>query len=51
LVKNRDITFEFGQVKRNNQLSIGFALETNDELKHAVEKLSIRNLIWWCSIQ
>ena len=29
-VKNRDIAFEFGQVKKENQLSIGFALETND---------------------
>lgn len=39
LVKNVDIAFEFGGLKRTNQLSIGFALETNDEMKHAEEKL------------
>jgi len=43
LVKNRDIAFEFGEVKQINQLSIGFALETNDEMKHAIEKLQHKN--------
>ncbi|MDQ3551461.1 MAG: phosphopantothenoylcysteine decarboxylase [Bacteroidota bacterium] len=43
LVKNRDIAFEFGEAKRINQLSIGFALETNDEMKHAIEKLQHKN--------
>ncbi len=42
-MKNRDIVFEFGEVKGINQLSIGFALETNDEMKHAVEKLQHKN--------
>ena len=32
MVKNIDIAYEFGQIKTINQLSIGFALETNDEL-------------------
>ncbi|MDQ3550673.1 MAG: phosphopantothenoylcysteine decarboxylase [Bacteroidota bacterium] len=43
LVKNRDIAFEVGDVKRINQLSIGFAMETNDEMKHAIEKLQHKN--------
>jgi phosphopantothenoylcysteine decarboxylase/phosphopantothenate--cysteine ligase len=43
LVKNVDIAFEFGKSKRSNQLSIGFALETNDEKKHAEEKLNCKN--------
>ncbi len=43
LKKNVDIAFEFGKVKNNKQLSIGFALETNEELKHAKEKLTKKN--------
>lgn len=43
LVKNIDIAFEFGKLKNHKQLSIGFALETNDELKHAEEKLNCKN--------
>lgn len=39
LVKNPDIAFEFGKAKSGNQLSIGFALETNDELINAESKL------------
>jgi len=39
LVKNIDIAFEFGKVKKSNQLTIGFALETHDELLHAKRKL------------
>lgn len=31
MVKNIDIAYEFGLVKQEHQLSIGFALETNDE--------------------
>lgn len=37
--KNVDIAYEFGKVKAPGQLSIGFALETNDELLHAKRKL------------
>src|SRR5881227_2987624 len=43
MVKNVDIAYEFGQVKTNAQLSVGFALETNDEMKHAIGKLSRKN--------
>lgn len=39
LVKNVDIAFEFGKVKTPNQVSVGFALETHDELLHAKRKL------------
>ncbi len=43
LKKNVDIAFEFGKIKKSHQLSIGFALETNEELKHAKEKLAKKN--------
>jgi len=44
MVKNVDIAYEFGIIKSTNQFSIGFALETNDELKHAIGKLDKKNL-------
>jgi len=44
MVKNVDIAHEFGKIKIATQLSVGFALETNDELKHAVNKLTKKNL-------
>jgi phosphopantothenoylcysteine decarboxylase/phosphopantothenate--cysteine ligase len=43
MVKNIDIACEFGRVKRQDQISIGFALETNDELVHAQGKLLKKN--------
>jgi len=43
LIKNRDIAFEFCEVKRINQLSIGFALDTNNEMEHAEDKLQHKN--------
>jgi phosphopantothenoylcysteine decarboxylase/phosphopantothenate--cysteine ligase len=43
LKKNVDIAYEFGKIKKPNQLSVGFALETNDELKHAKAKLLKKN--------
>ncbi len=43
MVKNTDIAFEFGKIKNNQQLSIGFALETNDEMSNAIEKLEKKN--------
>lgn len=43
MVKNIDIAYEFGHIKTNDQLSVGFALETNDELEHAVDKLTRKN--------
>ena len=43
MIKNVDIAYEFGKIKLPRQVSIGFALETNDELKHAVGKLVKKN--------
>ncbi|MEO6452839.1 MAG: phosphopantothenoylcysteine decarboxylase [Ginsengibacter sp.] len=43
MVKNVDIAYEFGKIKTARQLSIGFALETNDELTHATGKLLKKN--------
>ena len=43
MVKNADIAAEFGKVKTAKQLSVGFALETNDEFKHALNKLDKKN--------
>lgn len=43
MVKNVDIAFEFGKVKQPGQLSVGFALETNDEMAHALGKLQKKN--------
>jgi phosphopantothenoylcysteine decarboxylase/phosphopantothenate--cysteine ligase len=39
LRKNVDIAAAFAEVKKKNQLSVGFALETNKEMEHASEKL------------
>jgi len=44
MVKNIDIAYEFGRIKTSEQIAVGFALETNDELKHAVSKLNKKNL-------
>ncbi|MBB3054314.1 phosphopantothenoylcysteine decarboxylase domain-containing protein [Mucilaginibacter gotjawali] len=44
LVKNVDIAFEFGRVKQAGQVSVGFALETNDEEQNALKKLDTKNL-------
>jgi phosphopantothenoylcysteine decarboxylase/phosphopantothenate--cysteine ligase len=43
LVKNVDIAYEFGKIKSAGQVSVGFALETNDELAHAQGKLEKKN--------
>jgi phosphopantothenoylcysteine decarboxylase/phosphopantothenate--cysteine ligase len=39
LVKNVDIAATLGQSKRAEQFSVGFALETTNELSHAQDKL------------
>lgn len=44
LVKNVDIPFEFGRIKQKEQVSVGFALETNDEQQNALKKLDTKNL-------
>lgn len=43
LVKNPDILASLGASKKENQLVIGFALETNNELENAKEKLRKKN--------
>lgn len=44
MVKNVDIAYEFGRAKRDSQVAVGFALETNDEEQNALKKLVKKNL-------
>ena len=44
LIKTTDILAELGNKKRANQVLVGFALETENELAHASEKLKRKNL-------
>jgi phosphopantothenoylcysteine decarboxylase/phosphopantothenate--cysteine ligase len=44
LKKTTDIAAELGKIKRDNQLLAGFALETDNELNNAREKLKSKNL-------
>ncbi len=44
LAKTTDIAATLGTQKKANQLLIGFALETNDEMAHAKGKLERKNL-------
>jgi phosphopantothenoylcysteine decarboxylase/phosphopantothenate--cysteine ligase len=46
LTKNPDILLEFGKQKRPDQIAIGFALETENALEHAKQKLMEKNLDW-----
>ena len=43
LVKNVDIAATLGQAKRAEQFAVGFALETTNELAHALGKLHRKN--------
>jgi len=43
MIKNVDIAAEFGKIKKEHQRSIGFALETNNEVQNALKKLSEKN--------
>lgn len=43
LVKNVDIAATLGKTKRPEQFSVGFALETNNEQAHALDKLHRKN--------
>ncbi|MBL0310299.1 MAG: phosphopantothenoylcysteine decarboxylase [Bacteroidetes bacterium] len=43
LVRTIDIAGELGKNKKLGQFIVGFALETEDELKHAKEKLAKKN--------
>lgn len=43
LVPNKDIAVSLGAIKREGQVLVGFALETNNEALHAEEKLKRKN--------
>ncbi|MFN3403690.1 MAG: bifunctional phosphopantothenoylcysteine decarboxylase/phosphopantothenate--cysteine ligase CoaBC [Cytophagaceae bacterium] len=43
LVKTKDIAAEVGKVKKKNQIIVGFALETENELENARKKLQNKN--------
>lgn len=43
LKKNVDIAWEFGKIKKKNQISVGFALETENEIEHAKQKIKKKN--------
>ena len=53
LTANPDIAWEFGRIKRDSQLSVGFALETNNEVAYARTKMEKKrfNLIILNSLQ
>lgn len=44
LVSNPDIAQSLGEIKREDQLLVGFALESNNEMVNAQEKLKSKNL-------
>lgn len=44
LKKTTDILATLGREKRTDQTLVGFALETNNELEHAIDKLHRKNL-------
>jgi len=44
LLPNKDIAASLGAIKRDKQILVGFALETNDEKEHAINKLKRKNL-------
>ncbi|WP_460687403.1 bifunctional phosphopantothenoylcysteine decarboxylase/phosphopantothenate--cysteine ligase CoaBC [Niabella aquatica] len=43
LVTTKDILKSLGAIKEDNQVLLGFALETNNEKAHALEKLDTKN--------
>jgi phosphopantothenoylcysteine decarboxylase/phosphopantothenate--cysteine ligase len=44
LVQNPDIALEIGKQKRDDQILVGFALETSDIIKNAILKMERKNL-------
>ena len=44
LTPNPDIAASLGKIKKDNQIIIGFALETNDEENNALKKIEKKNL-------
>lgn len=43
LTKNPDIAYEFGKVKNANQISVGFALETDNIIEYGKGKMNKKN--------
>ena len=43
LKRTKDIAYELGQIKKLHQITIGFALETNNEIENAKRKLTKKN--------
>ena len=43
LKRTKDIAKEMGKLKKQGQINVGFALETNDSYTNAVKKLSSKN--------
>ena len=44
LIKTKDIAYELGRTKKDGQLTVGFALETDNEMENALSKLEKKNL-------
>lgn len=44
LVRTKDILKELGRLKKDNQILVGFALETENEQENALKKLQAKNL-------
>ncbi|MEG6585990.1 bifunctional phosphopantothenoylcysteine decarboxylase/phosphopantothenate--cysteine ligase CoaBC [Dendrosporobacter sp. 1207_IL3150] len=44
LVKNPDILYELGKIKKERQLLVGFAAETQDLIENAMSKMTRKNL-------
>jgi phosphopantothenoylcysteine decarboxylase / phosphopantothenate---cysteine ligase len=44
LTKTKDIAYELGKAKKSGQVTVGFALETDNELENAKSKLAKKNL-------
>ena len=43
LQKTKDILKSLGEIKKENQILVGFALETNNEIENAISKLKSKN--------
>ncbi len=43
LKRTKDIAYEIGQIKQAHQITLGFALETNNEIENAKRKLAKKN--------
>ncbi len=44
LIPTKDVLYNLGKIKTQNQILVGFALETNDEIENAKSKLKKKNL-------